>query len=289
MYSHVHFAEINQISKQEYIEEHISLLSELGAIYVKPVTNQLDTRNAHIIWKEYLENEKENLESYNGNPEEAIDKIARKLSGLPINNTFSELNDLNRDIAISLIESVEREFRDLDQETLKSLGTEKIDQYKALFRELREKANESNPLDIPEDKPLGPDIFRGWLKKQGISFDEIEPREVIPTIVNALVSENKSSPLLQLPDGGIQSLITQCYHLMNWAGYHSDDFTSQKKGKDRFRASSNDSSHACEAIACNFIISSDDKFIKKIQACYAFLELPPLIHTPEEFEQQAPI
>ena len=71
--------------------------------------------------------------------------------------------------------------------------------------------------------------------------------------------------------------------LMNWAGYCADDFTSSKRGKDRFRASGNDMLHAQHATRCQFLISRDQAFLKKAKACYAHIRVESKVMTPEEF------
>lgn len=233
LYSHVHLIEIEQIPKYEFITEHLDLLSELRAIYLKPGNQKFDTRDPHTIWDEFLNNKQESSDLWNGNPAEALEKISRKLSGLPVGETFYELNQLNRDIVKSLLENIERELNDLDQDTLKSLEPNEIITYTNLLNEIRQKSETSQPLDIPEDGPLGPQIFRRWLHKKGLSFSDIKPRDVIPCIMDVLALETQSGEITPPLDGNIQSRIVHCYNLMNWAGYYPDDFTSQKKQRDR--------------------------------------------------------
>ncbi|WP_205531082.1 hypothetical protein [Pectobacterium brasiliense] len=80
-----------------------------------------------------------------------------------------------------------------------------------------------------------------------------------------------------------QTDVVRAYNLMNWAGYYADDFTKNKKGKDRFNASNKDMLHVAAALGTNFLISSDIKFRKKAMACFAYIDFKTIVCSPKEF------
>ena len=76
------------------------------------------------------------------------------------------------------------------------------------------------------------------------------------------------------------------YEGKNYQEYNKiviEDFTRIKKGKDRFNASNNDMQHAISAIGVNFLISSDVNFLKKVQACYAYVDCQTIACSPKDF------
>lgn len=70
---------------------------------------------------------------------------------------------------------------------------------------------------------------------------------------------------------------------MNWAGYFADDFDKVTKRGDRFNASNNDMQHAISALGVDFLISNDNAFLRKSEACYAYTNQKVKVCTPKHF------
>jgi len=61
--------------------------------------------------------------------------------------------------------------------------------------------------------------------------------------------------------------------MLNTLGYYPDSKVHKER---RFIAAASDNSHASIASFCNFLLSNDENFIKKVNAAYEYLEIPTL-------------
>jgi len=137
---------------------------------------------------------------------------------------------------------------------------------------LKEKAKNLEPFPIDSDARLGPKPFREQFRIQ--NPEQLQPAEVIPAILKEFERLSKKLfPWFNLGGDPVTEKISGCYELMNWAGYHADDFTRVRKRRDRFRASKWDMMHATNARFCDFLISNDIRFFKKSLACYSYLDV----------------
>lgn len=92
IYSFTHFDETYQINNEFYQDEHINLLSQFDAVYISSQQKIEEYITPHDAWIRYQNTEKNN-ETAGINEVVAInDLIQKKLSGLPIPETFFELN-----------------------------------------------------------------------------------------------------------------------------------------------------------------------------------------------------
>jgi hypothetical protein len=62
--------------------------------------------------------------------------------------------------------------------------------------------------------------------------------------------------------------VNALYHQLNFLGYHRD---SKMQNRNKFHASFSDRTHAGYAIFCHYIMSMDEKLIKKTAAAYEYL------------------
>ena len=73
------------------------------------------------------------------------------------------------------------------------------------------------------------------------------------------------------------------YTLLNWAGYHADDFTKDNGKKDRFKASSNDMQHAVSAIRSAVLVTNDTGLLRKAPVCYSYANIDTIVCNPTQF------
>jgi hypothetical protein len=281
VYSYTHLDEIRNITKTEYQIEHIELLSEIGAFYLTP-TQDVDTRSPWVIWNEYLEREQENKLNGSDDATLALESLGKKFAGISLGSSFSEVFDDLQNIALSLAMKAEEDLLQVTHEELEFEGAN-AEKIKTELAGLMEKALSQKQIVIPEDQELGPKVFREWLQKQGKEMNQISFEDVISTLDE--VFENacgKKIDQLHFFDQTLSSQIARSYTLMNWAGYHADDFTKQKKGKDRFRASSYDLSHITQATICTHLVSSDVRLCQKAKACYTHLNVKTKVIFPQD-------
>lgn len=289
IYSYVTLIEILQIREEEYRKEHIELLEEMNAIYIEPKSRVLRETRPFQIWQEFLENEEENAQL-------GIDKLIptmflsqRKIAGLPIAESFVEINDkLKQELSNLMLGSRNNILQlDLDKELEgidESVSTS-IKQYLLLADKMVDFYLEQiSKIEIPDidESNLGVQPFRTSPDIKSLDVEKIPPEYVVRVIENIFNKDNKDFKLSDYVEETIQNRISYAYELMNWVGYHADDFTKIKKGKDRFNASKNDMMHVVSAVGSSFLISGDIPFLKKAYASYCFVNSETIVCTPEE-------
>lgn len=283
IYSYVTLEEISQITNIEYIHEHIDLLGELSAKYINPLTSTLDDRSPKAIWTEYIEIKKENQEMGIDSLMHISQLFSRKISGLPVNESFDEINIMLKDSLNQLLTNCETHLTFNNQIPLNKDEKKQLIDMQTQMNELREKLDVLKPLEINSRQELGPNPFRETPEIKALQIEKMHTRDVVNTIERIFKTENNDFILEQYFDHTIQSDIARAYSLMNWAGYFPDDFTRIKKSKDRFNASNKDMQHVIAALDADFLISSDHKFRKKALACYAYVNSKTVVCSPKEF------
>lgn len=269
IYSETHLQEIAQIPKEQYRQEHIELLSELRGAYITPITTELSVKDPSLVWLDFLNNENDNEISGINNVVTAFDKFNRKFSGLPIEESFEELNSQLRDAITEMLKSAEQELNNLDPSELGGAEAKKAAQ--AQIAEQLEAVSKMSAIDLEGQQELGPKPLRDLEKLKALQLENLPEELVINTIDRLFASENSNFNWSDYFDATVHNQIARCYSLMNWAGYYADDFTSTKKKKDRFRASNNDLMHVSNAAGATLLISKDIAFLKKAKACYVHL------------------
>lgn len=277
LYTATHLREIQQIPHESYRQEHLDLLCGLGAAYLTPVTNMLVRGHPQNVWTNFLENDSQNAKSGTESIAEIQDLINRKLSGLPVEQTFSELNaTLHTDLQ-TILEDALGHF----ESTLTSdIGEDQLDSMKVQIESQLSQLKNMQGLDIPDDQELGPRPFREL--DQIKEVEELPAEKVIPSIEEFFRKENPDFHWSNYFNDTPENHIAVCYSLLNWAGYWADDFTSMKKGKDRFNASKNDLMHVQSGARCYLLVSNDVAFLKKADAIYKHLNIGTLPVKPGE-------
>lgn len=284
IYSDTHLQEINQIPKEEYRLEHIELLSELHASYITPITRELNAKDAHLVWRDFLDNDSDN-ESLGINKVVTLnDKIHRKYSGLPIEESFKELNEQLKGALTDMLKSAEQELENFDPNELQSGGVEAIKVARAQMTEQLEAVAKMVSFEVENEQELGPKPLRDLGRLKALDLHNQSESEVINLIDELFAYENEGFNWSDYFDDTVHNQIARCYSLMNWVGYFADDFTKIKKNKDRFRASSNDLMHVRNAAGSTMLFSRDHAFLKKAKACYLHLKVRTIVANPDEIQ-----
>jgi hypothetical protein len=283
VYSHVHLKEILQITVEQYRYEHIEVLDELRALYIKPMTIEFDHRCASELWADFLENEKQNELIGIDKTIKANELTSRKLSGLPINNSFEELGNNLKETLHELFDNCEQNIKAIDLAGLDEVSRKQFEFLSSQMTSLRAQCNEMKTINIEGDQPLGPRPFREWGKLRELGVLDLPSNEVISKIDALFQAENSDYKWTDYFKNNPQNNIARAYSLMNWAGYYADDFNKVKKGKDRFNASNNDMLHATMAYGFHFLISKDAAFCMKARACYEYIGANAVVINPHDF------
>lgn len=277
LYTATHLREIQQIPHESYRQEHLDLLCGLGAAYLTPITNMLVRSHPKNVWNDFLENDSQNAISGTESLVEIQDLIHRKLSGLPVEQTFWELNAmLQTDLQIVLTDALDH----LDSTLGSGIGEDQLESMKVQMESQLSQLENMQGLDVPDDQELGPKPFREL--DQIKEIENLPPERVIPSIEEIFRKENPDFHWSNYFEDTPENHIAVCYSLLNWAGYWADDFTSMKKGKDRFNASRNDLMHVQSGARCYLLVSNDVTFLKKADAIYKHLNIGTLPVRPGE-------
>lgn len=286
VYSHVTLEEILQIPRVEYQQEHIDLLTELNAQYIEPLTRQLNNKCPEDIWNEFLENNQSNI-NLGINSLIAVSQLSlRKISGLPVEENFTEINDKLKDNLDTLLTNCEFMLASID---IPSLGEQERYSFFDMLNqinELQEKTKSLKAPDISNELQLGPQPFRDIPEIKALEIEGMNANHVVNAIEEVFKKENSNFILEPYFEKKPQADVIHAYSLMNWAGYYADDFTKIKKGKDRFNASNKDMQHVAAALGSNFLISNDVKFRKKAIACFAYVGFTTVVCSPKDFIEQ---
>lgn len=277
LYTATHLREIQQIPHESYRQEHLDLLCGLGAAYLTPVTNMLVRGHPQNVWTNFLENDSQNAKSGTESIAEIQDLINRKLSGLPVEQTFSELNAMLHTDLQTILEDA---LGHLESTLTSDIGEDQLDSMKVQIESQLSQLKNMQGLDIPDDQELGPRPFREL--DQIKEVEELPAEKVIPSIEEFFRKENPDFHWSNYFNDTPENHIAVCYSLLNWAGYWADDFTSMKKGKDRFNASKNDLMHVQSGARCYLLVSNDVAFLKKADAIYKHLNIGTLPVKPGE-------
>jgi len=286
VYSATHLDEIRQIGIQEYIDEHIDLLGSLNAIYIEPLTKELNAKKPLLVWEAYLENEKENIKNGANDAANIIDQLSRKFSGLDVESSFDVLHKMLVDNIRGSITEIERMLSEATEQEISSHQGQQMEIMLAQLKEQAKGLEASSPFEIAEGQELGPKPVQNHMAVAKSGLESLSPENVIPAIDRLFATENPEYRWEDYFDNTVHNQIARCYTLMNWVGYYADEFTKVRKRGDRFRASTNDLMHVSNAAGAVFLVSNDKAFIKKATVCYAHLGVPTRILTVEEIVKE---
>ncbi|OED63425.1 hypothetical protein A143_11750 [Vibrio splendidus ZS-139] len=283
VYSHVTLSEIHQIPSEQYRDEHITLLDELSAQYIEPLSRNLNNQAASDIWVAYLDNIESNKKMGISDLMDVSQLSSRKMAGLPIEDSFDAINEKVKLVLDDLISNCEQQLASIDVNTLDEPSKENFLNMTLQLPKLKEKSAALEAPKVDSSHTLGPKSFRDIPELKALEITKLPVTEVVKAIESTFSNENSNFNWRDYFDDTPQNAVARAYSLMNWAGYHADDFDKVKKRSDRFNASNNDMQHAVCAIGVNFLLSRDNAFLKKAEACYAYINQGSIVCSPEYF------
>lgn len=190
VFSHVTLLEIDQIKSDEYKKEHLTLLDELGARYIEPLTRKLRYTKASDIWLEYLENKESNIKMGTSNLMEISQLTLRKVSGLPISDSFEDINDQLKLGLSVLITNCEIHLESINLNDLDEQSKINYQHISSQIPLLKEKSLGLEAPKFESSQPLGPKTFRKIPKIKSLDIQKLPVDKVVVSIESAFNIEN---------------------------------------------------------------------------------------------------
>ncbi|OEF15853.1 hypothetical protein A1Q5_19525 [Aliivibrio logei 5S-186] len=268
VYSHITLSEINQIENPRYKQEHIEVLNLLGAVYIEPVSGIFSPHCVDVVWKNYLAIMQDNLENGCNDIELVNRKLVQKVHGLDVPETFEEIYIRIKNELIIIAQQEQDFLESFDYDKLEVNAQLKYKERMSDLEKLRFKISSS----IPDEIQCSPQVFRELPQMKGLELKTLPVEDVVKQIESYVYLQNGGAELVNNFANSKQGLISRAYSLMNWAGYHADDFQkSAREFGDRLRASLNDMSHVASAVCADVILTEDKGMLAKAPACYAYM------------------
>ncbi|AAV82426.1 hypothetical protein [Idiomarina loihiensis] len=285
---------LKEIRRSKGFEENfLNVLKDLKAYHLKLIVEQPNftiTDNATIckrdpydIYKQYCESCDDGLDIEYA-MQQSLFKFSGGRKGESLNDihneqvaAFSELMDSLMDISDELPEEIQKQ--------LQVYGEEMTSQYKATLAKTENMMLESIEDDRNWD---GIKDFRLALGIGPMQLNNIDPPDVLVKIWDKLRAlpaysqanmdiedffQLKKHPIYPEQPYFKHQKVTVIYNMLNTLGYYPDSKVHKER---RFIAAVSDNSHASIASFCNFLVSNDEYFIKKVNAAYEYLEVPTI-------------
>ena len=285
---------LKEIRRSKGFEESfLNVLKDLKANYLKLIVEppnftitdnaSISERDPFVVYKEYCENSDDGADI-----EKAVQQWLFKFSGGRKGDSINDIHNEQISAFSELMESVmdnSDEFPVETQRQLQSYTQEMISQYKATL----ERTENMMIENIEDDKSW--DGIKDFRSQVGIGpkqLNNIEPPNVLVKIWDKLKSlptysqanmdiddlfQLKKNPIYPEQPYFKHQKVTGIYNMLNTLGYYPDSKVHKER---RFIAAASDNSHASIASFCNFLLSNDEHFIKKVNAAYEYLEIPTL-------------
>lgn len=276
IYSTTILEEISNINSPEYIMEHLDTLAILKAYLLGDKTLS-ELQHPHAIYEKFLENQLV-IKPINKEYENLLMKINQVKSCMYKDNQF-------------FTDIVKKDIKFLTNFLISDLnGFSRSSLNQAINYRLIECKIENfiEPLqNMPDDFNLTELRTINWERYLGKPLKKIEERNAVSKILLALsIHFNDYHFLLLFADKSIpfKSKVEFMYMFLNWVGYYPDKFQNIKKKSGYFHSSMRDSRHFNFGIGAECVISEDENFAKKANACCFYLGLKEKkVLTPVEF------
>ncbi len=274
------------VKSKGYEAKFLSLLKEIGAIYLQLefIKNRFTGKAAFMnidpteAYSQYISNKKSMPDHGYG-----LMGMMRKFYGGLKDKTYSEVlthgaNELliEMDKSINDIQSDENlseEIRIMTKTALRELKTILPQIYGDWGQTLDGNTKSSTPIEqIETFFSVGPKILNNIKGPEVVKQIWAMVKQRIPD--NALTMDmffgltpdlNGYSDKTEL---SIVEKVNALYHQLNFLGYYRD---SKMQKRSKFNASFSDRTHAGCAVFCHYIMSMDEKLIKKTAAAYEYL------------------
>jgi hypothetical protein len=285
---------LKEIRRSKGFEESfLDVLKELKANYLKLILDQpnftitdnatISERDPYDVYNEFCENSDDGV-----NIEHAMQQWLFKFSGGRKGDSLKDIHNEQISAFSELMDSILDNSHELPEETQRQLQIYTEDmtsRYKATL----EKTESMMLENIDDDKNW--DGIKDFRSQVGIGpkqLNNIEPPNVLikiwdelrtlPTYSQANIDiddffQLKKNPIYPEQTYFKHQKVTGIYNMLNTLGYYPDSKVHKER---RFIAAVSDNSHASIASFCNFLLSNDEHFIKKVNAAYEYLEIPTL-------------
>lgn len=273
IYSEYTLIEINKVKSEEFVIEHLNVLNMLNAIYWN---NQFPHKfpDSKRVYKDYFE-------SKNSSLYQRLDykhkMLIQSLNGIDTGVTAQERFDSFVDELVITPFSLLSTKLPILKKPIDKIG-KKISQYAS------KKLNPLNDIGNYSILNLIPDLREIINDPNYADIESYLPKEVFKEVERRLFNHDPNLSFLLSQDvAGTENKIEFLFLLLNWIDYYRDRFQNITSKKGLHDASMLDAKHASLAWHFDFIISTDEKFIKKAQACYYFIGSKAQVVSVEEF------
>lgn len=271
-----------------YEKEFLNVLKGLGSCHLKIDVEQpgfivsdkatITFRNVYESFEEYCSNNNEY-----GSIENSMNQWLLKFSGGRSGDSISDIHEEQLSAFAQLMGGMIENADELPVEMraqIKDVSESMMKQYEAALHEL----GNTMSKDIPDTKEWnGIQSFRESVGIGPAELNNIEPPKVIEKIWNIIkVKLPQSDHVRNLEDFfqirinpiypdrpcHLHQKVTGMYNMLNTLGYFPDSKVHKER---RFIAAMSDNGHASMASFCDFLLSRDERFIKKVRAVYEYL------------------
>lgn len=268
--------------------EFLDVLRSLDAYHIKIILEQpgfkitddafISYRGVDEIYQEFCENDPEYGSFLN-----TMNQFMFKFSGGRKGDSISQIHDEQRIAFDGLLDNMKSKTAQLASE-YPELNTQ-IDtiarEQSSQFDEALSKTESLILDDIPDDTQWsGITTFRTEVDLGPVELNNITEPDVLqkiweryrihPAYKNIDIEQffginiNPDQPLYRFQK------VVSIYSILNTIGYHPDSKVHKEK---RFIAAQSDMQHASMGLFCNFLLSADTAFIKKVRATYEYLDI----------------
>jgi hypothetical protein len=285
---------LKEIRRSKGFEESfLDVLKDLKANYLKLIVEQpnftitdnasISERDPYDVYKEYCKNSDDGVDI-----EHAMQQWLFKFSGgrkgdsfNDIHNeqisAFSELMDSIMDNSVELPEEIQRQLQIYTKEMSSHYKATLEKTENMMLENIEDDKNWDGIKDFRSQVGIGPKQLNN-IEPPNVLFKIWDKLKTLPTYsqtnmdIDDLFQINKNPIYPEQPYFKHQK-VTVIYNMLNTLGYYPDSKVHKER---RFIAAVSDNSHASIASFCNFLLSNDEHFIKKVNAAYEYLEIPTL-------------
>ncbi|MDD2906024.1 MAG: hypothetical protein PHH41_04460 [Sulfurimonas sp.] len=284
VFSHVIVDEISQINNDDFFLEHYHVLDQLGAKFIDPISKKIINEEAHKAALTYLKNKKISFNTSYPYVEKILEELSRKISGLKVDKTFDGIEkDLKKNLDYIGNDAIEQLNNLNENDYEEPIKSALIDMKANMPILLKESIPASNLFPQLYNMPLGTKPYREHELTKKLMDSNPTSSELVIELEKRWQKESHIFSSNLVSNSLVESKIFYAYTQLNWLGYYADDFDKDKKNKDRFNASQNDMRHLAYAYRADFLISKDEKLLKKAIVSYEFANVKIVVGTPEYF------
>lgn len=284
IFSHVTVDEISQINNDDFFREHYHVLEQLGAKFIDQKSKKIINEKPHKAALSYLKNQKNSFNTPYSYFVKILEEFNRKVSGLKIEKTFDDIEKELKKMSDIIVNDAIEQLNSLDENDYEEPMKSALIIMKANVPILLKKSiSDSNLFPNSNNMALGTKPYREHELTKKLMDSNPTSSELVIELEKRWKEESHIFSSHIFSNNLVESKIFYAYTQLNWLGYYADDFDKIKKKKDRFNASQNDMKHLSYAYIADFLISNDEKLLKKAIVSYEFANVKTVVGTPESF------